>query len=77
MESKTVPDTPQEPETSAQPIIPIATLDVRSTDLDDTQGWAQHPTNPLNWPPGKKKIQLAMLCCASLQRYVVVASYAR
>lgn len=71
MESKSVPDTLQEPDMSSQPIIPIVALDVGSKDLDDMQSWAQHPTNPLNWPAGKKKIQLAMLCCASLLRYVL------
>lgn len=49
---------------------PIVALDVGSADLNDTQSWVQDQANPLNWPAGKKNLQLAMLCCACLLRYV-------
>ena len=70
-----MPSTSREPETSAQSTIQgdeenaIDSLEIGSTNLDDTS-WAQHQANPLNWPAGKKNLQLGMLCCSCLLRYV-------
>ncbi|KAI9148333.1 hypothetical protein HJFPF1_12161 [Paramyrothecium foliicola] len=51
---------------SADPLVESSTVEAHAIDAQDTHDWAKTLENPLNWPPWKKNVQLAMLCIASL-----------